>query len=324
LLRENGSPAVKFPLLLFVAGDCMTPMSVEFVMKCTRKEFLAGMVAGLAALGMPGLARAAEGQVPSQEKKKKKLTSAAKVEIEWLGHGSFKFVAPGGRVILLDPWISTNPKVPIRYRDGKGFGHVDLMVFTHGHVDHFMLPDVKKLVNLYDPDIIAPWELDFFIKSEIPQAKCMTFQLANIGATFDYHGTAISMVNAVHSSGAQLTGFSGTNKYMGRPVGYVFAFENGTTVYHSGDTALMADMKLVIGDYYKPDIAILPIGNVFTMGPKEAAYACKMIRPSIAIPEHYATFPALEQTADRFVDALARTRPETRALVLEPGKPVRL
>jgi len=291
-------------------------------MKCTRKEFLAGMIAGLAALGLPAFSRNTEGSVFPEEKKAASVTG--KVEIEWLGHGSFKFVSPQGKVILLDPWISTNPTAPTRYRDGKGFGHVDLMVFTHGHVDHFMLPDVKKLVGLYDPDIIAPWELDFFIKSEIPQAKCMTFQLANIGATFDYHGIAISMVNAVHSSGAQLTGFSGTNRYMGRPVGYVFSFENGTTIYHSGDTALMADMRLVIGDYYKPDIAILPIGNVFTMGPKEAAYACKMIRPSIVIPEHYGTFPALEQTADRFVEALARIRPETRAVVLQPGQPVRL
>jgi L-ascorbate metabolism protein UlaG (beta-lactamase superfamily) len=291
-------------------------------MKCSRKEFLAGMAAGIAALGLPGFARAAEAPVPSG--KTQPASSTARVEIEWLGHGSFKFVSPRGKVILLDPWISTNPKVPTRYRDGKGFGQVDLIVFTHGHVDHFMLPDVKKLVKLYDPDIIAPWELDFFIKSEIPQARCMTFRLANIGATLDYHGIDISMVNAVHSSGAQLTGFSGTNKYMGRPVGYVFAFENGTTVYHSGDTALMSDMELVIGAYYKPDIAILPIGNVFTMGPKEAAYACKMIRPSIVIPEHYATFPALEQTADRFVQALAETRPETRALVLKPGQPTRL
>ncbi len=291
-------------------------------MKCSRKEFLAGMAAGIAALGLPGFARAAETPVPSENSQT--ASSTAKVEIEWLGHGSFKFVSPQGKVILLDPWISTNPKVPTRYRDGKGFDHVDLIVFTHGHVDHFMLPDVKRLVTLYDPDIIAPWELDFFIKSEIPQARCMTFQLANIGATLDYHGIDISMVNAVHSSGAQLTGFSGTNKYMGRPVGYVFAFENGTTVYHSGDTALMSDMELVIGAYYKPDIAILPIGNVFTMGPKEAAYACKMIRPSIVIPEHYATFPALEQTADRFVQALTEIRPETRALVLKPGQPTRL
>ncbi len=285
----------------------------------TRKEFLAALAAGFASLGFSGFSSAAGAPAEAATQKKKR---AREIQIEWLGHGSFKFVSRDGKVILLDPWISTNPKAPSRYRSFKSFGKVDLLLFTHGHVDHFMLPDVKKLVALYDPDIIAPWELAFFIKSEIPRARCMTFQLANIGATYNYHGIEISMVNAVHSSGAQLTGFTGTNKYMGRPVGYVLSFENSLTIYHSGDTALMSDMKLVIGDYYKPDIAILPIGNVFTMGPKEAACACKMIRPSFVIPEHYGTFPALEQTADSFVRHLKTLAPQTRPLVMTPGKPI--
>ncbi len=287
--------------------------------ECTRKEFLAALAAGLASLGFSRFSAAAGSQTVPVTKEKK---GTREIQIEWLGHGSFKFVSRDGKVILLDPWISTNPKAPSRYRSFKSFGKVDLLLFTHGHVDHFMLPDVKKLVALYDPDIIAPWELDFFIKSEIPQARCMTFQLANIGATYNYHGIDISMVNAVHSSGAQLTGFTGTNKYMGRPVGYVLSFENSLTIYHSGDTALMSDMRLVIGDYYKPDIAILPIGNVFTMGPKEAAHACMMIRPSFVIPEHYGTFPALEQTADSFVNHLKTLSPRTRPLVLTPGTPI--
>ncbi len=288
-------------------------------MECTRKEFLAALAAGFASLGLAGISSAAgTTPVPATAGKKR----IKEIQVEWLGHGSFKFVSRGGKVILLDPWISTNPKTPSRYRSFEHFGKVDLLLFTHGHVDHFMLPDVKKLVALYDPDIIAPWELDFFIKSEIPQARCMTFQLANVGATYNYHGIDISMVNAVHSSGAQLTGFTGTNKYMGRPVGYVLTFENSLTIYHSGDTSLMSDMQLVIGDYYKPDLAILPIGNVFTMGPREAAYACKMIRPSFVIPEHYGTFPALEQTADSFVKYLKTSSPQTQPLVMTPGKPI--
>ena len=213
---------------------------------CTRKEFLAAMAAGFASLGLARFSSAAQ---PAHSPAENGNFKPKEIQVEWLGHGSFKFVSKSGKVVLLDPWISTNPKSPSRYRSFDGFGKVDLLLFTHGHVDHFMLPDVKKLVARYDPDIIAPWELDFFIKSEIPQARCMTFQLANIGATYNYHGIEISMVNAVHSSGAQLTGFTGTNKYMGRPVGYVIAFENGMTIYHSGDTALMSDMQLVIGDY---------------------------------------------------------------------------
>ena len=286
-------------------------------MECTRKEFLAVLAAGFTSLGLSGFSQAAD-PLPSPGTRRKGRPK--EIAVEWLGHGSFKFVSKSGKVILLDPWLSTNPKVPTRYRNCDGFDKVDLLLFTHGHVDHFMLPDVKKLVARYDPDIIAPWELDFFIKSEIPRARCMTFQLANIGATYDYHGVKISMVNAVHSSGAQLTGFTGTNKYMGRPVGYVLCFEDNMTIYHSGDTALMADMQLVIGDYYKPDLAILPIGNVFTMGPKEAAHACKLIRPAFVIPEHYGTFPALEQTAAAFVKYLRIAAPGTQPLVMTPGK----
>jgi L-ascorbate metabolism protein UlaG (beta-lactamase superfamily) len=290
--------------------------------KFTRKEFLTRLSLGIAALGLPGLARANSSSATGQ--KEKKSMRPKEIQVEWLGHGSFKFVSKTGKVILLDPWISTNPKVPGRYRSFNGFEKVDLILFTHAHVDHFMLPDVKKLVAKYEPDIISPWEMSFFIKSEIPQAKCMTFQLSNIGAAFNYHGINISMVKAVHSSGAQLTGFTGINKYMGRPVGYVLEFENGMTIYHSGDTALMSDMKLIIGDYYQPDIAILPIGNVFTMGPREAAHACKMIRPALVIPEHYGTFPALEPNADNFIAHLKKVHPDTRALVLAPGESVQV
>ena len=284
-------------------------------MNLTRKEFLSFCLS-LAALGVPAFASAQE--IPSTRQIKRKK----EVQIEWLGHGSFKFVSRDGKVILLDPWISTNPKIPGKYRSFNGFEKIDLILFTHGHVDHFMLPDVKKLINKYNPDIIAPWELQFFIKSEIPTAKCMTFQLANQGGTFNYHGIKLSMVNACHSSGAQLTAFTGTNRFVGQAVGYIMEFENGYKVYHSGDTGLMADMKLVIGDYYKPDLAILPIGNTFTMGPREAAYACTMIQPAIVIPEHYGTFPVLEQTPKTFISHLDELSPTSKCLPLQPGENV--
>jgi L-ascorbate metabolism protein UlaG (beta-lactamase superfamily) len=283
-------------------------------MNLTRKEFLSFCLS-FAALGVPALTSAAHSPpLPKSINRKKE------VQIEWLGHGSFKFISRDGKVILLDPWISSNPKIPGKYRTFTGFEKVDLILFTHGHVDHFMLPDVKQLIKKYNPDIIAPWELQFFIKSEIPTAKCMTFQLANQGGTYDYHGVKLSMVHANHSSGAQLTAFTGTNRFMGQAVGYIMEFENGYKVYHSGDTGLMSDMKLVIGDYYKPDIAILPIGNTFTMGPREAAYACTMIQPSIVIPGHYGTFPVLEQTPKSFISNLDELYPASECLPLEPGE----
>ncbi len=270
----------------------------------------------MAALGLPGIVNAAK----QPASVKAPFKGPKQIELEWLGHGCFKFVSTKGKVILLDPWISTNPKLPAAYRTFSGFDKVDLILFTHGHVDHFMLPDVKALVKKYNPDIIAPWELSIFIKQEIPMAKTMTFQLSNVSGTYDYHGIQLSMVNAAHSAGAQLTDFKGQNRYMGDAVGYVMEFENGYRIYHSGDTGLMADMKLVIHDFYQPDLAILPIGSVFTMGPQEATHACSLIRPSVVIPEHYATFPVLEPNPRRFIERMEQHLPEIQVLPVQPGE----
>ena len=249
-------------------------------MKMSRRRFMKGLgaVAGVSGLVRLGTAHAAD--TPSG-----RTIPKGNVGIEWLGHGSFLFVSHAGKKILLDPWISTNPKCPGKYRKIDGFKSVDFILWTHGHVDHFMLSDAKDLIARYKPKIVAPWELNFFIKSEIPEANCQTFTLGNKGSTSDFDGVKIGMVEAFHSAGAQLTGFEGTNRFVGEAVGYLLEFENGLKVYHAGDTSLMGDMKTVIGDFYKPDVAILPIGGVFTMGPEEAAYACSLIKPKIAIPD---------------------------------------
>ena len=242
------------------------------------------------------------------------------VDITWLGHGSFLFTSVKGRNILIDPWLRTNPSVPEKYRTPGNFGSVDLILWTHGHVDHFMLPDAENLIARYNPKIVAPWELSFFIKSQIPEAACQTFVLGNKGATADFDGIKITMTEAFHSAGAQLTGFEGVNKFVGEAAGYIIEFENGFKIYHAGDTSLMGDMRSIIGDFHKPDLAILPIGGVFTMGPKEAAFACKLIEPKYAIPEHFGTFPVLVQSADEFVKHAKHYAPKTKTLVLHPGE----
>jgi len=247
-----------------------------------------------------------------------------KIGITWLGHGSFLFTSVGGRKILLDPWIRTNPNCPAVFKKEGSFGNVDLILWTHGHVDHFMLPDAKGLIAQYKPKVIAPWELSFFIKAQIPEANCQTFVLGNKGATANFDGIKITMTEAFHSSGAQLTGFEGVNKFVGEAAGYIIEFENGFKVYHSGDTALMGDMKNIIGDFYKPDLAILPIGGVFTMGPKEAAFAVNLIQPKYAIPEHFGTFPVLAQSADEFVREARHYAPETKIMVIQPGKELKI
>ena len=284
-------------------------------MTITRRQFFKG----LAMLGsFSGLSSVARAQTHSTQPSSP--VGKGEVGIEWLGHGSFLFTSCGGKRILLDPWISTNPKCPGKYRRAGGFGTVDYILWTHGHVDHFMLSDAKSLIVQHQPKIIAPWELNFFIKSEIPEANCQTFAIGNKGCTAELDGIKFTMVEAHHSAGAQLTGFEGTNRFVGEAVGYVIEFENGLKIYHAGDTALMGDMKTIIGEFYRPDVAILPIGGVFTMGPDEAAYACKMIQSQVVIPEHYGTFPVLVQDCDQFKTRVKDLVPSTQVLEAIPGE----
>jgi L-ascorbate metabolism protein UlaG (beta-lactamase superfamily) len=283
-------------------------------MRVSRRQFFKGLGAAIGMVGLHSLLKA-----DITHSAEERPLRAGKVGIEWLGHGSFLFTSCNGKRILLDPWIETNPKIPGKYRKKSGFGSIDLILWTHGHVDHFMLPDATQLVADYQPKIVAPWELNFFIKAEIPEANCQTFTLANKGATADIDGIKVTMVEAFHSAGAQLTGFKGLNRFVGEAVGYIMEFENGLKIYHSGDTSLMGDMKFIIGDFYKPDIAILPIGGVYTMGPDEAAFACKLIRPRTVIPEHYGTFPVLVQTSDGFKEKIREIAPNTKVIDMKPG-----
>ena len=283
----------------------------------SRRQFFKGLTALGGLIGLAGVSEA-----DTSESKQASPVGDGNVSIEWLGHGSFLFVSCRGKRILFDPWISTNPKCPGKYRGLNGFGNIDLILWTHGHVDHFMLEDARALIIQHQPKVVAPWELNFFIKSEIPEANCQTFVIGNKGCTSDLDGIKITMVEAFHSAGAQLTGFEGTNRFVGEAVGYILEFENGLKVYHAGDTSLMGDMKTIIGDFYQPDVAILPIGGVFTMGPDEAAYACKLIRPKIVIPEHYATFPVLVQNCDQFRDKVKYNTPKIQVIEAKPGVPV--
>lgn len=293
-------------------------------MQTSRRQFFQALGLAVGGIGLGAMAKTAPAAAREQETPAPKTRKPGAVGLEWLGHGSFLFVSAQGKRFLFDPWIGTNPTCPGKYKQPGSFEAVDYIVWTHGHVDHFMLGDARDLIEAYSPKVIAPWELSFFIKSEVPQADCLTFDLGNKGATAHFDGIGITMVEAFHSAGAQLTGFQGTNRFVGEAVGYIFEFENGLKVYHAGDTSLMGDMKTIIGDFYQPDIAILPIGGVFTMGPAEAAHACSLINPRVAIPEHYATFPVLEPDAENFKKEAAKRAPEVEIKELKPGAMVEL
>jgi len=230
------------------------------------------------------------------------------VKVTYLGHAAFKVVSPKGVVIYIDPFLSGNPKTPVEM---KTVEKADLVLVTHGHGDH--LGDTLSIGEKTGAKIVVMPELGRVLTKK--GAKNVVGM--NKGGTLTSHGIAITMVHALHSSsvteGDQVV-------YTGDPAGFVIRFENGFTVYHAGDTGVFSDMK-IIGEIYKPDLSLLPIGSHFTMDPREATYAAKLLGSKYVIPMHYGTFPVLTGTAEDFVK-LMKDVPETKVLVVKPGETV--
>jgi L-ascorbate metabolism protein UlaG (beta-lactamase superfamily) len=203
------------------------------------------------------------------------------LKITWLGHATFRVVTPKGTTIYIDPWVMQNPMTPESEKDVK---KCDVLLCTHGHGDH--IGDAVALAKKHNPKVVGIFELCLWMQKKGAQ------QIApmNKGGTQQVADFKVTMVNAVHSCGIQDD--DGSIVYGGEACGYVMEFENGVRLYHAGDTAVFGDMAL-IRDLYVPDIACLPIGDHFTMSPKEASYACSLLRPKTVIPMHFGTFPML-------------------------------
>ncbi len=231
------------------------------------------------------------------------------VQITYLGHAAFKLISPQGVVVLIDPFLKNNPKTPAALKE---VDKADLILVTHGHGDH--LGDTISVAQKTNATVIAIAELAGYLgKKGVKNIVRM-----NKGGSYFFKGLRITMVNAQHSSstteGDQVV-------YTGEPTGFIIRFENGFTVYHAGDTAVMADMK-IFGDIYKPDLALLPIGSHFTMDPQEAAYASKLLRPKYIIPMHYGTWPVLTGKAEDF-GHLMKEQPEVKVIILAPGESIK-
>lgn len=231
------------------------------------------------------------------------------VEITFLGHAAFKLVSPQGFVILIDPFLKDNPQTPAALKEVE---KVDLILVTHGHGDH--LGDTISLAQKTNATVIGIAELAGYLgKKGVKNTVRM-----NKGGSYSFKGMRITMVNAQHSSS---TTEGNQVIYLGEPTGFIIRFENGFTVYHAGDTAVMSDMR-IFRDIYKPDLALLPIGSHFTMDPKEAAYACQLLRPKFVIPMHYGTWPLLTGKAEEFAQLL-KEQPEVKVIILARGESIK-
>ncbi|MDQ3857104.1 MAG: metal-dependent hydrolase [Actinomycetota bacterium] len=208
------------------------------------------------------------------------------VSVTWLGHATFRIDSPGGKRIYLDPWLS-NPSFPEGEPEPD---RIDVMAITHGHSDH--VGEAVELGKRFSPQVVAIFELAAWLESQGVAGAASGGM--NKGGTQDVDGIRFTMTNAVHSSG-----FSGNGEpvYLGEPAGFVIQFENGTKLYFAGDTAVMSDMQL-IGRLYEPAVAVLPVGDHFTMGPREAALAVELLGVNRMLASHYGTFPLLTGTPE--------------------------
>lgn len=225
------------------------------------------------------------------------------IQLTWLGHATFRIQTPEGKTILIDPWIMGNPACPA---SEKNVSKVDVMLCTHGHYDH--IGDAVEIAKKLDPRVVGIFELCGWMESKgVKQVAPM-----NKGGTQAVEGVKVTMVHAVHSCGIK----DGDQIiYGGEACGYVMEFSNGVKIYHSGDTNVFSDMA-IIRDLYAPEIALLPIGDHFTMGPREAAYACNLLKPRTVVPMHFATFPLLTGTPS----ALQKLVPGVEVVELKPGQ----
>ncbi len=253
---------------------------------------------------------------------------AAQVEVLWLGHSTTRITSTTGKVIVIDPFLKKNPKTPLKYKDLKALGKVDLILVTHGHGDHTQ--DLGELARLTGATVVTNWDLanNLSALGVIDGSKAIGMNKGGTVAPLG-RGIKVHMVPAEHSSSVELLlldrGGPGSKEPRhfdgGAAAGYVIELENGFKIYHSGDTDVFGDMAL-INKFHAPDLALVCIGGFFTMDPERAAYAVReLIRPKQVIPIHYGTYPMINRTPAELKAALGDAPIEV--LDVKPGPAVK-
>ncbi len=225
--------------------------------------------------------------------------------IRFLGHSGFIISSPNGKIIVIDPWLTDNPACPIKAEEVKS---ANMVLVTHDHFDH--VANATDIATRTGAVLVAQPEVLNMFRSNygLSEANMVYGGYGmNMGGSFSLDGITVTMTQAFHSSS------------VGAPCGYLIKLEDGSVIYHAGDTCIFDSMRLM-GELYQIDLALLPIGGVFTMDSFQAAKAVALLKPRRAIPIHYQTMPILEQTADNFVALVKTEAPQVEVIVLKPGE----